>query len=225
MRIIAKEVNNRKEKIDFDWLPLEIKDSGGDITFASYSLLDRGDVVRPAGRGPRRISWEGRFPGESRKSLPMLAGPWKDPLECDKLLKRWQSRGKLIELLIEGTGITGFKCYVNQYSSAYAGGLGDLEYSIEWIAYEPITVSVKAKRKKSKNGKKRASKSFTRYTVKSGDCLWTIAQSKLGKGKRWKEIYKLNKKAIEDAAKKHKYSSSNNGNRIWPGLVLKLPKK
>ena len=69
MRIIAKEVNNSKKKIDFDWLPLEIKDSGGDMSFASYSLLDRGDVVRPKGKGLRRISWEARFPGESRNVM------------------------------------------------------------------------------------------------------------------------------------------------------------
>ncbi|WP_251615089.1 LysM peptidoglycan-binding domain-containing protein [Senimuribacter intestinalis] len=225
MRIIAKEVNNSKKMIDFDWLPLEIKDSGGDMSFASYSLLDRGEVVRPKGKGLRRISWEARFPGESRKDLSVLAAPWTDPLECDKLLKRWQSRGTLIELIIEGTGITGFKCYVNQYSSAYTGGLGDLEYSIEWIAYEPVTITKKPKPKKSKNSKKRPSKSFTKYTVKSGDTLWGIAGRKLGNSYRWKEIYKLNKKAIEDDAKKHKYSSSDNGNRIWPGLVLKLPKK
>ena len=61
--------------------------------------------------------------------------------------------------------------------------------------------------------------------MKSGDTLWGIAGRKLGNSYRWNEIYKLNKKAIEDYAKKHKYSSSDNGKRIWPGLVLKLPKK
>lgn len=225
MRIVAREVNNRKKELDFDWLPLEIKDSGGDISFASYNLLDRGEIVRPGGKGLRRISWEGRFPGESRKDLSMLAGPWRDPMECDELLRRWRDKGKRISLTIEGTNISKFQCYVSQYSSSYAGGLGDLEYSVEWIAYKPVSVTVKPKAKKSKSGKTRPSKSFTKYTVKSGDTLWGIAEAKLGNGNRYKEIYNLNEKAIEDAAKKHKFSSSNHGDRIWPGLVLKLPKK
>ena len=36
------------------------------------------------------------------------------------------------------------------------------------------------------------------YRVKSGDCLWNIAASELGDGNRWKEIYDLNKKEIDN---------------------------
>lgn len=51
------------------------------------------------------------------------------------------------------------------------------------------------------------------YTVKSGDCLWNIAARELGSGKRWKEIYELNKAIVK------------NPNRIYTGQVLTLPVK
>ena len=49
------------------------------------------------------------------------------------------------------------------------------------------------------------------YTVVHGDCLWSIAQSKLGDGDRWREIYNLNTDIIAS------------DNIIYTGQVLKLP--
>lgn len=52
------------------------------------------------------------------------------------------------------------------------------------------------------------------YTVKKGDCLWAIAEAKLGKGTRWQEIAKLNTT---------KYPSLKNSTIIQVGWVLELP--
>lgn len=49
------------------------------------------------------------------------------------------------------------------------------------------------------------------YTVKSGDCLWSIAKRCLGNGARYTEIYQLNKYKIK------------NPNLIYAGQVLTLP--
>lgn len=54
----------------------------------------------------------------------------------------------------------------------------------------------------------------TKYTVKRGDYLIRIAQRLLGNGNRWREIYDLNRKLI-----------GPNPNLIFPGQVLKIPKK
>lgn len=64
----------------------------------------------------------------------------------------------------------------------------------------------------------------TIYTVKSGDCLWNIAKKYYGNGAKWKTIYNTNKNAIEADAKKHGKASSSNGNWIWAGLKLTIPK-
>ena len=62
------------------------------------------------------------------------------------------------------------------------------------------------------------------YKVKKGDTLLNIAKKQLGSSSRRKEIYKLNKSRIEQAAKKHGRKSSSNGLYLYKGTVLKLPK-
>ena len=51
------------------------------------------------------------------------------------------------------------------------------------------------------------------YTVADGDCLWHIAQTQLGSGNRWTEIYELNKGVIANAR------------LIYAGQVLAMPAK
>lgn len=225
MRIIAKEFNKPSNTLEFAWLPTEIKDNGGNVMFASYNLLDRGEFVRPSGNDLRKISWEGRFPGEARKDEPYLASEWREPGECDNMLRQWANKRKKVKLTIENTNIDDFTCYINNYSSTYTGGLGDIEYSIEWIAYKPLSVEVKKRSSTVKNTTKRAKKEYKTHVVVSGDTLWKIAVKYLGKGSRWPEIYKLNERTIEKAAKDHHRKSSGNGHWIWPKTKLKLPKK
>lgn len=87
-----------------------------------------------------------------------------------------------------------------------------------------------AKKLKKRFGKKtvveklrRAKSPAKSYVVKKGDSLFMIAKRQLGNSARWKEIYNLNKKAIETQAKKH--GKPGNGSWILPGEKLKLPKK
>lgn len=72
-------------------------------------------------------------------------------------------------------------------------------------------------------GAKKAKKAARTYTVKKGDTLLKIARKQLGDGSKRKDIYKLNKKRIENAAKKHGRKSSSNGRYLYKGTVLKLP--
>lgn len=225
MRIIAKEFNNPSNRLEFSWLPTEIKDNGGNVMFASYNLLDRGEFVRPSGNDLRKISWEGRFPGEARKEEPYLAGDWEVPEDCDDLLRQWASKRKKVKLTIENTNINEFTCYINNYSSTYTGGFGDIEYSIEWIAYKSLSVNVTKRPKTVKKQTKRAKKDYKTHVVVSGDNLWDLAVKYLGKGSRWREIYAKNDKIIEKVARAHGFKSSDNGHWIWPKTILKLPKK
>ena len=51
------------------------------------------------------------------------------------------------------------------------------------------------------------------YTVKPGDSLWRIAARELGSGRRWQEIYALNRELI------------SNPSLIFPGQELTLPQE
>lgn len=81
--------------------------------------------------------------------------------------------------------------------------------------YGQIIVQMKNVRAKKKSTAKS-------YTVKKGDTLRGIAKKKLNNVSKWKNIYNLNKKAIQTVAKKH--GKPGNGHWIFPGTKLKLPK-
>lgn len=55
------------------------------------------------------------------------------------------------------------------------------------------------------------SKPVTTYTVAAGDNMWKIAHKTLGNGRRWSEIYQVNKDIIKNA------------NLIYVGQVLDIP--
>ena len=59
-------------------------------------------------------------------------------------------------------------------------------------------------------GSQASDATFT-YEVISGDCLWKIAEKQLNSGKRWSEIYELNKDTVNDQ------------HVIYPGQKLILP--
>lgn len=61
------------------------------------------------------------------------------------------------------------------------------------------------------------------YTIKSGDCLWSIAKKFYGSGAKWKKIYNANKTVIEQTARKYGKKSSSNGWWIYPGCKITIP--
>ncbi|MGW6907117.1 alpha/beta fold hydrolase [Streptomyces sp. NPDC054940] len=62
------------------------------------------------------------------------------------------------------------------------------------------------------------------HTVAPGDTLWDIARQTLGSGLRWDSVYTLNRRTIEDEARRHGYASSHRGHWIFPGTELALPR-
>ena len=119
--------------------------------------------------------------------------------------------------------------YLKSFDYAPTGGIGNYDYSIEFIEAKDVTIYTIKEAKTTSSAKSSNTSSSTRpaskktntstnseqtktYTVKRGDCLWNIAKAKLGSGSRYMEIYNLNKKVI-----------GSNPNLIYPGQVLVLP--
>lgn len=219
--VYIKEVNGTK-KVRIPWLPASIEYESGGMVVATYDILNRGPVEVPTGRGLVKVSWESQFPGKNRNDYSLQRGTWKSPEHYNKIFKRWLNKKTSLNLIVTGYPIN-IDVYLSSYKATAAGGFRDMEYSVEFTQERDI--EVKYTKKKKDKTKSRKSKTYTTYKIKKGDTLWKIAKRKLGKGSRWREIYKLNKKVIENAAKKHGRKSSRNGHYIYPGTKIKLPKK
>lgn len=209
-------------KTQFPMMPEKIT-MGADAKFMTYSIISLGDVKIPRGKGIKEISWSGIFPGKPRKKSPFVSA-WTKPDELVKRMEKCRDDGTICNLLVTGTCIN-YSVYISSFKGKYTGGMGDFQYDVKFIIATEIKIyttnelkiktPAKATRTASKKStKKKATESKTRtYTVKSGDCLWRIAQNLLGKGSRYMEIYNLNKDKIK------------NPNLIYPGQKLRIPNK
>ena len=210
--IYIKEVNGTRQ-IRVPWLPTSINYEAGGMIVASYNILNRGTVERPTAMGLAKISWESQFPGKNRTDEGLMRGPWQDPSTYHKIFENWISKKTPLNIIVTGYPINK-DVLLTKYKSTPAGGFGDMEYSVEFSENRTLKVEYTKVKKNKDKSKDRPKVTYTTYKIKKKDTLWKIAKKKLGKGKRWKEIYKLNKKVIEAAAKKHGRKSSKNGKYI-----------
>lgn len=96
------------------------------------------------------------------------------------------------------------------------------EYGVKTLkspASKPTTTSTSEKPRSTDN---KAREQVT-YTVRAGDCLWSIAKWAYNDGSKQTAIYEANKTVIEETAKKYGRKSSSNGHWIYVGTVLVLP--
>lgn len=139
-------------------------------------------------------------------------------------LKKWKGSKKPVQFKLTRTSPDGKK---HLWDTTMDVTIESYEITEDAEKYAP-DVAVKLKMKEyrhwgAKKTRKVKDKAKT-YTVKKKDTLLKIARKQLGDGSKRKSIYKLNKKVIEAAAKKHGRKSSSNGKWLYPGTKLKLPK-
>lgn len=220
--IYIKERNGTR-KIRVPWLPASIEYTAGEMTVASYDILNKGAVEVPSGTGLAKISWNSQLPGKNRKDNALQRGTWQEPSYYHKIFEDWLKKGTSLNVTVTGYPINK-DVYLSSYQATPGGGFGDMEYSIEFTEERDLTITATKKKTDQNSSNKRPAKKTSTYTVKKGDTLWGIARKKLKSGKKWKKIYKANKKIIESTAKKRGYKSSNNGWWIFPGTKLTIPK-
>ena len=140
-------------------------------------------------------------------------------------MQRANSKPKLI---ITGTPIR-VSCTIESFSYSENDGTGDIAFNITLKEHRSVSVSSSAVVQVSSDsssgsssgassgaengGTERAQpeQTATSYTVKSGDCLSSIAR-KLTGSSDWHAIYNANKDTI-----------GSNPNLIYPGQVLTIP--
>lgn len=197
--------------------------------FISYDFISIGETKIPSGQKLRTFSWSGTFPGAAMKKMPFVkAALYHTPKEMISTIEKWRTNHTELQLLLTESPINA-TVYLKSFTYEPTGGVGNVDYTIEFIESKPVTVYTIKEAKTTESAKSSNISSGLRpttnktktntkseqtktYTVKKGDCLWNIAKTKLGSGARYTEIYNLNKKVI-----------GSNPNLIYPGQVLLLP--
>ncbi len=138
-----------------------------------------------------------------------------------KELRKWKKKREVVD----------FKIIRKKPAGASSDQLASTEMKVTVESYEIIEdasqgfdVKVKLTLKENREWGAKKFKRST-YIVKKGDTLMKIAKKTLGKSSKWERLYEINKKVIEEAAKKHGKKSSSKGKRLYPKTVLKIPLK
>ena len=217
--IYIREKDGTRE-IRIPLLPEEFSFPKGDVMFIECDIMGRGEVAIPSGTELGTYSWESEFPGPLRKNDAMMRGKWQDPKTYRSIIEDWKRKGTKLNLLITGYPVN-VDVYCEEFKPKGSGPFGDITYEISFREARDIIITTN--NSSTTTTKNRSTTTTKRYTIKSGDTLWSIAKRLYGSGSKWQIIYNANKDIIEKTAKKYGRSSSQNGHWIYPGVILSIP--
>ncbi len=126
------------------------------------------------------------------------------PYDCVRKIEEWRKSGKPVKLTITSTDID-LSVSIESFKYGEKEGTGDVYYTLELKEYKYITADTTQTGTLTRPVTKEVPQ---KYTVKSGDTLWAIAQRQYGDGSKYAVL----------AAK----NGIKNPNLIYPGQVLLL---
>lgn len=189
------------EIIQLSMTPESIKVTSG-ASFRSYSIIERGEIKIPKGEELSTVSWRGIFPHAGVLLYNFVdLYHWERPEEITRALNRWRSSENKLKLLVTETPINS-EFYLKDFDCEYSGGLGNVTYSINFIAAKELKIltveEADAQRKSATDNldfelRRRAStKSKAGIYVGKLNNLYEIALLLCGDGSRWREIAERN---------------------------------
>ena len=222
MDIYLTEIGNNNASLTFPCLPESIKCSSASAS-QNYEIISKGNVTIPKGTQISTVSWSGTFFGQKRPLHSFIKNN-NAPKTCKAILNRWLESGTPLKLLITDTNIN-YDVTIDSFSGEETGAHGDYTYSLTFSCIKELKVYTtdELKIEAYKKVSRPSPPTGGTYTVVSGDTLWGIAQTHLGSGTKWSEIYNLNADVIESSARKYGRNSSDNGHWIYPGDTYTLP--
>lgn len=226
---ITEKTGGREMRIP--WLPEKISFRSGGARFASYEILDMGDVRRVSGTNLSEASWNSTLPGAGRKDLPFLRGDWQDPLKYQQLWSSWRVNGTPLRLLIPNTPVN-IDMMLDDYTVSYEGAYGDYQYTLKLCSWRELTVTSTRPGTARTQGRvaplvRGTPAQAAVYTVKPGESLWSIAARPevFGDGAQWARLYQANKAALDAEAARRGMGAGMGGRYAFPGTVIHIPRQ
>jgi hypothetical protein len=195
------------------------------------TVLELGNVNILRGAKLRQISFSSFFPAQKIPAVSVRT-KIKEPLWYVQKLRDMMESRKALRFVLLGDDLdinTQMSVESFEYSESY-GAVGDIEYKLtlkEWVDYSPRKVTIKQNKavseSKTRSGQPETAPedSAVQYTVKSGDCLWSICKAQYNDGSLYDKLYQANK-SVMDARNK---GTGNPSYTIYVGEVLTLPPK
>lgn len=171
------------------------------------TVLQLGNVNILNGTKLRQISFSSFFPVQR---IPTVSAPQAihQPMWYVRKLRDMMESRKPLRFILLGADLdinTQMSIESFEYSESY-GAVGDIDYKLtlkEWVDYSPrrVTISngkaVGSKKERSGQPESAPADKAVKYTVKSGDCLWSICKTQYNDGSLYDKLYQANKSTID----------------------------
>jgi LysM repeat protein len=201
----------------------------------TWSVSQRGGVSRPRGRQEREFTFKMQLPSKRDQSKPWVTN-WVPPAEIERQLQSWHApiakQGTRLRFVVNGDERqVDATVYISTLDVSHEG-VGDYNLSLtltEWRVFSvrfdnesgdaaPGDPDSGAGQNPIQQDPPAGPDTPDQYAVQDGDTLWGIAQTELGDGSRWPEIWALNQGAQQPDG-----STFDDPDLILVGLVLQLP--
>lgn len=195
-----------------------------------WSVAKRGGISRPRGRQEKIYNFQIDLPNDRDQFKPYVTN-WQPPTVIVAQLERWHApvakQGARLRFVVQSRNVDA-TVYISTLDAKHQA-IGEIGLTLELTEWRVF--SVRYDGEDSDTGADAGAgdnpiqqdppsgpDTPDQYAVQDGDTLWSIAQTELGDGSRWQEIWQLNQGTTMPSG-----ATFDDPDTIESGVVLQLP--